>query len=534
MIKLKINNKEITVNQGTNVLEAAAIAGFHVPNICYMKELGHFNSCMICLVKDLNTGQLIPSCSLKAKEGMNIATDDAEIAESRKMALELMLSDHVGDCEAPCQIACPAHMNIPLMNRLLTNSKFDKALQIVKQDIALPSVLGLICPAPCEGACRRKTIDTAVSICLLKKFAGDNGKIEVQLPQIRPEKVAIIGAGPAGLAAAYYLRLNGIKSELFDKNPLAGGALRYSIDDNILPKNILDREITEILNKDIVFHSETTINVNDFKRMCNEYNAVIVATGEITPEMSEWGLDYKDKSIVVDKSSYQTNIKNVFAIGNANRVTKYAVRSVGQGKEVAFSIMQMFNNQNIIGEPRKFNSRFGKMLIEEFISFMAESVNNPRISPSEGKLKGYTASETISEAARCMHCDCRKADNCKLRDYSDIYNAQQTRFKDDNRQIVRKYLHHSLIYEPEKCIKCGLCVRITEKHKEKLGLTFIGRGFDVEISVPFNKEIDESLIETANLVCDNCPTGAISRKSVPQKTNDVILGSVSQESSSIS
>ncbi len=533
-MKLTINNKEINVNQGATVLEAAEIAGFQIPNMCYLKDLGHFNSCMICLVKDLNTGKLLPSCSLIAIDGMNIITDDEEIADLRKTALELMLSDHVGDCEAPCQTACPAHMNIPLMNRLLADGQFDKALQIVKQDIALPSVLGLICPAPCEGACRRNTIDTAVSICILKKFAADHGKVEIKLPSTRPERVAIIGAGPAGLAAAYYLRLNGIKSELFDKNPMAGGALRYSIDDYILPKKILDREIKEILDIDIVFHSESNIKPSDFKKMCSEYNAVIVATGEISPEMFEWNLEYKDKSIIVDKSTYQTNIKNVFAIGNANRVTKYAVRSMGQGKEVAYSIIQMFDNKNIIGEPRKFNSRFGKLVNEEFSTFLSESVNNSRITPASGNIIGFTETETIAEAARCLHCDCRKADNCKLRDYSDLYKAQQTRFKDNNRQNVRKFVHHSLVYEPEKCIKCGLCVRITEKNKEKLGLTFIGRGFDVEISVPFNKEIDKALIETANLVCDNCPTGAIARKSVPKKANEVILGSVSQESSSIS
>ena len=102
-------------------------------------------------------------------------------SEARKTALELLLSEHVGDCEAPCQITCPAHMDIPLMNRLLARGKFAEALQVVKKDIALPSVLGRICPAPCEGACRRRSVDEAVSICLLKRFAGDED-LEVRIP----------------------------------------------------------------------------------------------------------------------------------------------------------------------------------------------------------------------------------------------------------------------------------------------------------------------------------------------------------------
>jgi NADPH-dependent glutamate synthase beta subunit-like oxidoreductase len=109
-------------------------------------------------------------------------------------------------------------MNIPLMNRLIAAGKFSESLEVVKRDIALPAVLGRICPAPCEGACHRRTVDESVSICLLKRFVGDEG----EAPEIIPakntgHKVAVIGAGPAGLAAAYYLQLKGVQVTLFDK-----------------------------------------------------------------------------------------------------------------------------------------------------------------------------------------------------------------------------------------------------------------------------------------------------------------------------
>jgi hypothetical protein len=212
MITLKINNKQIQVENGTSVMKAAQQMGIDVPNMCWHDELEHFTSCMLCLVKDKKNGKLFPSCSVKASEGLEVITDDSEIKEARQTALELLLSEHVGDCEAPCQIACPAHMNIPLMNRLIAAGKFDESLAVVKRDIALPAVLGRICPAPCEGACHRKTVDEAVSICLLKRFVGDEGAEPEIIPAKKTgKKVAVIGAGPAGLAAAYYLQLKGVE-----------------------------------------------------------------------------------------------------------------------------------------------------------------------------------------------------------------------------------------------------------------------------------------------------------------------------------
>jgi len=92
MITLKINNTEIQVENGTSVMKAAQQLGIHVPNMCWHDELEHFTSCMLCLVKDAKNGKLFPSCSVKATEGLEIITDDAEISEARQTALELLLS----------------------------------------------------------------------------------------------------------------------------------------------------------------------------------------------------------------------------------------------------------------------------------------------------------------------------------------------------------------------------------------------------------------------------------------------------------
>ncbi len=514
MITLKINNQEITVENGTSVMKAAQQMGIDIPNMCWHDELEHFTSCMLCMVKDQSNGKLFPSCSVKATEGMAIITDDNEVHESRKMALELLLSEHVGDCEAPCQVACPAHMDIPKMNRLIAAGKLDEALAVVKKDIALPAVLGRICPAPCEGACHRKTVDAPVSICLLKRIVGDEGNtIAVSVPEKTGKKVAIIGAGPAGLAAAYYLQLKGVQVTLFDKNEKAGGLLRSEINDEILPKDVLDKEIDLILNTGVEFQGGKEITATNFEHLKKDFDALVVATGAISNESEKFGLKAGAKGIEADRNTYETSEEEVFAIGNVLRSSRLAVRSVGQGKEVAFSVIQFLNKEEIKGESRLFNSKFGKLIQNEFAEYLKESTDGKRTFPKEGGHSGFSKEEAIAEAKRCLHCDCRAIDNCKLRDYSQVYHVDQKHFKTSERRHISKQIKHNLVvYEPQKCIKCGICSRLTEKYGEQFGFTYIGRGFDVVVGVPFDEELKKGLTETAVKVAEGCPTGAISLK----------------------
>ena len=311
MVNIKINNEAYRVEEGTSVLEAARQAGLDIPALCYYEGIEHFTSCMICLVKDNKSGRLYPSCSHKVYDGMELVTDDEEIAEARKTGLELLLSEHIGDCEAPCTIACPAGMNIPLMNRLLEAGEIDKALEVVRKDIALPAVLGRICPAPCEGACKRKPIDEAVSICLLKRYAGDHAIPSIEREQSNnimaekdasnggqqlassnswqeDKKVAVVGAGPGGLATAYYLQLKGIACEIFDQNEEPGGNLRYAVPDERLPKDVLDREIQYIKDAGVRFRQNTAVDREAFDRLAEEYDAVVIATGDYYDEVGDW------------------------------------------------------------------------------------------------------------------------------------------------------------------------------------------------------------------------------------------------------
>jgi ferredoxin len=512
MVKLKINNIEIEVPQGKSVMLAARDEGIPIPALCMDNDLEHFTSCMLCLVKD-GSGKLFPSCSVKVSEGMQVVTDDSEIREARQMALELLLSEHTGDCEAPCQIGCPAHMNIPLMNRLIASGQWKEALKVVKRDIALPSVLGRICPAPCEGACHRKIVDEPVSICLLKRFTGDENDLHPwPVSSLTGKRVALIGAGPAGLSAAYYLRMKGIEPTLFDREEKPGGMLRAAISKEILPEAGLDREINSILHTGVIFRGNTIVNDTFFEELRQSFDAIVVATGNIDDLTKSFELKGNPKGLEVNRDTFETSEPGIFAIGNILRSSRLAVRSAGQGKEVAFSVLQYLNGEIVSGEPRMFNSRFGKLHQLEFAEYLKESVSGKRLYP-ENSARGFSQEEAVTEAQRCMHCDCRASEDCKLRIYSDQYKAEQKRFMSSPRRAITKLFQtDGIVYEPQKCIKCGICVRLTEKYREKLGLTYIGRGFDIVIGIPFNESLDEALKETATMVAEKCPTGALEKR----------------------
>lgn len=516
MIHLKIDNTEISVTEGTTVLDAAKSVGIEIPSMCYRKGFDNHPSCMVCLVKDKKTGNLISSCALKATDGMEIISTDDEVREARKEALELLMSDHVGDCEAPCSITCPAGMNIPQMNRLIASGKFEEALNVVKEEIALPYVLGYICPAPCEKACRRKQVDEPVSICVLKRFTAQQNHISEPKPQNQfSGKVAIIGSGPAGLASAYYLLKMGYACVVFDKNENAGGNLRYAIPDSDLPKHALDAEVEIIRQLGATFRFNTLISVDNFdSEIRQKFDAVIVATGDIANSNHLINLFESSKvGIPADEGTFATSLPGVFACGSAIRSQKMAVRAVAQGKAAAISVGLYLKGKELQKPVKMFNSRFDKLTPAEYAEYLKESIPDGRLTPGKIIIEGFSTEEAMKEASRCLHCDCRKLDNCKLRIYSDAYKIDRKKYVLGDRKVISKHFQHdTVVYEPEKCIKCGLCVDITLQNNELTGLSYIGRGFDVRIDVPFSQSLKEALVNTADKCVEACPTGALSNK----------------------
>ncbi|MBT3296598.1 MAG: hypothetical protein HN919_21675 [Verrucomicrobia bacterium] len=343
-ISLSVDGRAVSIAAGCTVLDAARELGIDIPTLCFLKGSAPFTSCMVCMVADDVTGKLLPACSSLAQEGMQIVTTTDHVREARQRALELLLSEHVGDCEGPCRCVCPVKMDIPRLLRAVGRGDWPEARGIVDQ--AQPHcVLEQDCKAPCERVCRRNQIDTHVSIRAVVRAVA-----------------AMDVEGDAALAVAP-----------FERNVSVIGKLQ-------------DGEKAALMN---------------------------------------------------DAS------------------TAAPVKSADPGGA---------------------------------------------LSPDEAR----------QEAARCMHCDCRKAHDCALRSCAEAYEASQRHYGTRGRHPFEQIAQHAdILYEPGKCIRCGICIRIAEREAEPLGLTFIGRGFDLRIGVPFEQSLADGLRTVARACAEACPTGAL-------------------------
>ena len=170
MVKLKIDNTEFEAPEGSTILDIATGAGLSIPTMCHKKGIPHYSSCMVCMVKDKRSGNYVPSCSALVQDGMDIDISGEDVIELRKKAIDLLLSEHRAECEAPCKVVCPAGYNIPLMNRLLSAKDYDGVVELITTEIKSGEIKCINCAAYCENACRRKKIDIPVSIRNMKIF----------------------------------------------------------------------------------------------------------------------------------------------------------------------------------------------------------------------------------------------------------------------------------------------------------------------------------------------------------------------------
>jgi len=518
MPKITIDGREVEVSAGATILDAAEKLGISIPTMCHLRGHEATTSCMVCVVKVTGVNGLVPACGTIVRDGMQAENSSAEVSDARKAAIELLLSDHVGDCVGPCQMGCPAHMNIPQMIRQIAAGDLKNAVATVKRDIALPAVLGRICPAPCEKACRRRQHDEAVAICLLKRYVAD---VDLQsdepftpaMSQRRGKRVAIVGAGPAGLAAAYYLQQDGFDCTIFDDHDEPGGMLRYGVPEDDLPRDVLKMEVAQIGRLGVTFQFGTRVGVTlSMEEIRRQFDAVFIATGELKPGDAEsLGVEVSSDGIEVDGRTSMTSVRGVFAGGDAVRKRRLTVRAVADGKEAAESVRQYLTGEQVVGTERTFNSRMGKLQEGEMELFLRSAGKEARRKPS-GDAGGFTGEEAVAESLRCLHCDCRKPDACLLRQYARAYSARQARYKADRRRFVQRTEHPEIIYEPGKCISCGICIQIASASKEKLGLTFVGRGFDVRVTVPFDASLADGLQVAAAQCVQACPTGALAFK----------------------
>ncbi|MBQ7688070.1 MAG: FAD-dependent oxidoreductase [Clostridia bacterium] len=283
-VSIKINGVPVQAEAGETILSAAGRAGVEIPHLCSSETLPPYGACGLCLVETSASPKLLRACSATVREGMEVFTDGERAQKARALALELIMGDHDGDCVAPCSLACPAHTNCRKYLAKIAAGDLAGALDTIREVIPLPASIGRVCPHPCETACRRQHVEQPISICALKAFAADEiykGKLPVP-PKAAPtgKSVGVVGAGPAGLTAAYRLAVLGHSVTIYDKMPAPGGMLRYGIPAYRLPKDILDREIDVIRALGVTFTQNcavgTDVTIEDLQK---KHDALLLANG---------------------------------------------------------------------------------------------------------------------------------------------------------------------------------------------------------------------------------------------------------------
>ena len=241
MIEVILNGKKVETEPGTSILDLARAHGIEIPTLCHDEELKPYGSCWVCAVEVKGRRGFVTSCGTIVSPGMEIVTDSAEIHSARKMALELLISNHYADCEAPCKIACPDHVDIQSYVSLIANGQYHEAVKVIKDTLPMPLSIGRVCPAFCEKECRRQIVEEPVAIRQLKRYAADEdlGDVWNYIPEKEADtgkKIAIIGAGPSGLTCGYYLSNQGHAVTVFEAAPKRVGGCVTASRNTVCPR----------------------------------------------------------------------------------------------------------------------------------------------------------------------------------------------------------------------------------------------------------------------------------------------------------
>lgn len=349
-INITLNGKQVACESGQTILQVAQSNGANIPTLCHDEILEPFGSCWICVVEVKGARGFVPACATKVADGMTVDTESERITAARQMCLQLLLSNHHGDCVGPCVEKCPAGCDAQGYIALIANGMQDEAIKLIKETLPLPASLGRVCPHPCEDECRRTLVEEPVAICFLKRHAADidleSGK--PYLPACLPDtgkKVAVVGAGPAGLTAAYYLRQKGHAVTVFEALPKSGGWLRYGIPQYRLPKEVLDREVKTITDLGIEIRYNQRLGQEiTLDGLKSEYDAVFLGLGahsstkmgvenEEAPNVVA-GIDFLKRLALGNPIDFKKEkIKKVAVIGGGNTAIDAARTSLRLGAD---------------------------------------------------------------------------------------------------------------------------------------------------------------------------------------------------------
>ena len=495
---MRINGIEMQAEPGATILSVARGAGIEIPGLCTADGVEPYNACMLCLVELGSSGPLVPACSYPANRADEVSTTSPRVTAATKRGVELLLTEHRGDCEAPCTRSCPAGMDIPKVIRLIEAGEIDGAIALAREGVVLPGVMGRICPAPCERACRRKRFDESIRIRHLESFIASAGA-DIDTAKSASERLggismAVVGAGPAGLSAASCIAGEGHRVTVYDSGERPGGALRSGVTRTALPEQVLDSDIESIRRRDVVFVSQCTVGVDmSIDELSKRYDAVVV-TVEIP------GIDEENRHVFV-----------------ADRVppaaARQAIRAVARGRAAARLALA---SAAVTAKPAKqFDSRYGPLSDNEYALFVATSgADTQRREPAESV---QTQDEARAEARRCLGCDCAAKLDCGLREHATRYAAEISGYRGIDRAPFSRSVASSrlrgsgsVVFEASKCIRCGICVRIVESEGVSPGFGFIGRSYGMRVLPPFGEDPGVALGEAAPGCITACPTGALS------------------------
>jgi formate dehydrogenase major subunit len=685
--RLNIDGKEVFGLPGQTILDVAKEHDIYIPTLCFDERTEIYGSCGICVVEVEGNPKMVKACATEIAPNMIIKTTTERVKESRKTNLELLLSNHVGDCRPPCVLACPGQTDCQGYVGLIAMGEFEKAIELIKEKIPLPGAIGRVCPHPCEDNCRRKLVDEPISIAWLKRFAADYDMScdDPFMPEIAPatgKSVAIIGGGPLGLSAAYFLRQMGHDITIFEAMPKLGGMLRYGIPEYRLPKEELDSEIYLIEKMGVEMVPNTKVGSDiSFESIRNDFDAVLVGIGawvstgvgckgedadgvvggidflrkvvrneeiklgenvaivgggntamdacrtavrlgakkvyniyrrtkdEMPADMIEIveaeeegvifknltnpieiikdanghvkqvllqvmelgepdasgrraprpiegktetldidtmilaigqavdpkgfeGLDLtKKKGIVCDPDTFMTNVEGVFAGGDCgNDKISIAIEAIADAKK-ASNVIDAY----LAGETIKYEKPYTveRHDITEKTFEDRERQCRPKMDHLHAEERsdnftevvfGYDEDQAMEDAKRCLECGCHDYFECKLIDFANEYKVKPDRFAGDVNKIEFEDNHPFILRDPNKCILCGLCVRVCDEVMGVGALGLVNRGFDTVVKPTLEKPLVESGCVSCGQCVSVCPTGALGErltlsKSVPLDTD---------------
>jgi len=315
-IRIEVDGKLVEGFEGQTILEVCRDNGIEIPTLCYEPKLPGFGACRMCVVEVEGSEYPPISCSQQAEAAMVVKTQTEEVRRLRATNLELIFSDHNAYCLPPCQNKCPSHIDIPGFLKANAEANFRESTRIFKRTIPFPSVLGRVCPAPCEEHCRRDEVDEAIAIRDTHRYAGDqvlksmlDDGLDPPVPfEVQPKtgrRAAVIGSGPAGMAAAYYLLIAGHDVTVFERDPAPGGMLRYGIPQYRLPKvEVLEAEYESVtrLGAEIICDQGLgrDFGLDDLQNQ--GFDAIAVAIG--CYETNKLGVPGEDAEEVLDGLEY--------------------------------------------------------------------------------------------------------------------------------------------------------------------------------------------------------------------------------------